>query len=24
MKEAGIVGVSDDGKPIATAKLARQ
>src|SRR6266852_3785210 len=24
MKQAGIVGVSDDGKPIATAKLARQ
>src|SRR5438132_13787579 len=24
MKEAGIVAVSDDGKPIATAKLARQ
>jgi len=24
MKEAGIVGVSDDGRPIATAKLARQ
>ncbi len=24
MREAGIVGVSDDGKPIATAKLARQ
>src|SRR5437588_3139734 len=24
MKEAGIVGVSDDGKPIATAKVARQ
>ena len=24
MKEAGIVGVSDDGKPIATAKLSRQ
>src|SRR3982074_3517425 len=24
MKEAGIIGVSDDGKPIATAKLARQ
>src|SRR5207249_7597553 len=24
MKDAGIVGVSDDGKPIATAKLARQ
>src|ERR1700686_5299946 len=24
MKEAGLVGVSDDGKPIATAKLARQ